>query len=172
MASRNIYDPHELHNFLLTATRATSIFNDDFFMQTPEYRNLLKKVCDTAHGGNIVQRCTQEAFNDHGTLICTPIRAVELIVDLRMPRTRYPILQEFISDSGDKFTQKLRVQWSPPLGSLNAVNDKWMELCSEMRLEPPKLTAQHRAIGVSWSILDVIKFIQRASSQERALWGW
>ena len=105
MASRNIYDPHGLQDFLLNATRATSIFDDDvvdvlanFFIQTPRYRNLLKKVCDTAHGGNIVQRCTQEALNNHGTLICTPIRAVELIVDLRMPRTRYPILQEFISD--------------------------------------------------------------------------
>ena len=168
MASRNIYDPHGLHDFLLNATRATSIFDDDvvdvlanFFIQTPRYRNLLKKVCDTAHGGNIVQRCTQEALNDHGTLICTPIRAVELIVDLRMPRTRYPILQEFISDFGHKFTQKLRVQWSPRLPSLKSVNDKWRELCSEMRLEPPKLTTQDGAIGISWSILEVVKFIQR-----------
>ena len=132
MASRNIYDPHGLHDFLVNATRATSIFDDDvvdvlanFFIQTPRYRNLLKKVCDTAHGGNIVQRCTQEAMTDLGTLFCTPIRAVELIVDLRMPRTRYPILQEFISDFGHKFTQKLRVQWSPRLLSLKSVNDKW-----------------------------------------------
>ena len=105
MASRNIYDPHGLHGFLVNATRATSIFDDDvvdvlanLFKQTPRYRKLLKKVCDTAHGGNIVQRCTQEALTDHGMLICTPIRAVELIVDLRMPHTRYPILQDFISD--------------------------------------------------------------------------
>ena len=168
MASRNIYDPHGLHDFLLNATRATSIFDDDvvevlanFFIQTPRYRNLLKKVCDTAHGGNIVQRCTQEALNDHGTLICTPIRAVELIVDLRMPRTRYPIVQEFISDFGHKFTQKLRVQWSPRLPSLKSVNNKWRDLCSEMRLEPPKLTTQDGTIGISWSILEVVKFIQR-----------
>ena len=30
-----------------------------------------------------------------------------------------------------------------------------------MRLEPPKLTTQDGAIGISWSILEVIKFIQR-----------
>ena len=156
MASRNIYDAHGLHDFLVNATRVTSIFDDDvfdvlanFFIQTPRYRNLLKKMCDTAHGGNIVLRCTQEALTDHGTLICTPIRAVELIVDLRMPRTRYSILQEFISDFGHEFTQKLRVQWSPRLPSLKAVNDKWRELCSEMRLEPPKLTTQIGAIGIS-----------------------
>ena len=131
MASRNISDPHGLHDFLLNATRATSIFDNDvvdvlakFFIPTPRYRNLLKKVCDTAHGGNIVQRCTQEALNDHGTLICTPTCAVELIVDLMMPHTRNPILQEFISDFGHKFTQKLRVQWSPRLPSLKSVNDK------------------------------------------------
>ena len=107
MASRNIYDPHGLHDFLLNTTCATSIFDDDIvdvlanlFIQTARYRNLLKKVCDTTHGGKIVEPCTQEALNYHGTLICTPIRAVELIVDLRMPRTRYPILQEFISDFG------------------------------------------------------------------------
>ena len=138
MASRNIYDAHRLHDFLLNATRATSIFDDDvvdvlanLFIQTPRYRNLLKKVCNTAHGGNIVQRCTQEALNDHGTLICTPIRVVELIVDLRMPRTIHPILQEFISDFGHKFTQKLRLQWSPRLPSLKSVNDTWREFCSE-----------------------------------------
>ena len=166
MASRNINDPHGLHDFLWCATRATFIFDDDVvdvlangFIQTPRYRNLLKKVCDTAHGGNIVQRCTQEALNDHGTLICTTIRAVQLIVDLRMPRTRYPILQRFISDFSHNFTQKLRVQWSPRL--LKSVNDKWRELCSEMSLEPPKLTTQGRAIGISWSILEVVKFIQR-----------
>ena len=73
---------------------------------------------------------------------------------------RYPILQEFISDLGHKFTQKLRVQWSPRLPSLKSVNDKWRELCSEMRLEPPKLTTQDGAIGISWSILEVVKFIQ------------
>ena len=124
MASRNIYDPHGLHDFLLNATRATSIFDDDvvdvlanIFIQTSRYRNLLKKVCNTAHGGNIVQHCTREALNDHGTPICKPIRAVELIVHLRMPRARYPILQEFISDFGHKFTQMLRVQWSPRLPS-------------------------------------------------------
>ena len=168
MASRNIYDPHGLHDFLVNATRATSIFDDDvvdvlanLFIQTPRYRNLLKKVCDTAHGGNIVQRCTQEALTDHGPLFCTPIRAVELIVDLRMPRTRYPILQEFISYFGHKCTQTLRVQWSPRLPSLKSVNDTWRELCSEMRLEPPKLTTQDGAIGISWSILQVVKFIQR-----------
>ena len=168
MASRNIYDPHGLHDFLLYATRATCIIDDDVvdmlanvFIQTPRYRSLLKKVCDTAHGGNVVQRCTQEALTDHGTLICTPIRAVELIVDLRMPRTRYPILQEFMSDFSHKFTQKLRVQWSPRLPSLKSVNDKWRELCSEMRPEPPQLTTQDRAIGISWSILEVVKFIQR-----------
>ena len=168
MASCNIYDPHGLHHFLLNATRATSICDDDVvdvlanvFIQTPRYRNLLKKVCDTAHGGNIVQRCTQEALNDHGTLLCTPERAVELIVDLRMPRTRYSILQEFISDFGHKFTQKLHAQWSPRLPSLKSVNDKWMGMYSEMRLEPPNLTAQDGAIGISWSILEVIKFIQR-----------
>ena len=167
MASRNIYDPHGLHDFLVNATRATSIFDDDvvdmlanLFIQTPRYRNLLKKVCDTAHGGNIAQRCTQEALTDHGMLICTPIRAIELIVDLRMPRTRYPILQEFISDFGHKFTPKLRVQWSPRLPSLKSINDKWRELCSEMRLEPPNLTTQDGAIGISWSILEVVKFIQ------------
>ena len=159
MASRNIYDPHGLHDFLLNATRATSIFDDDvvdvlanLFIQTPRWRNLPKKVCDTANGGNIFQRCTEEALNDHGTLICTPIRAVELIVDLRMPRTRCPILQEFISDFGHKFTQKLRVQWSPRLPSLSvlskSVNDKWRELCKEMRLVPPKLTTQDGAIGI------------------------
>ena len=168
MASRNIYDPHGLHDFLLNATRGTSLLDDDVvdvranvFIQTPQYRNLLKKVCDTAHGGNIVQRCTQEALNDHGTLICTPIRAVELIVDLRMQRTRYPILQEFISDFGHNSTQKLRLQWSPSLPSLKSVNDKWRELCSEMRLEPPKLDTQDGAPGISWSILEVVKFIQR-----------
>ena len=168
MTSRNIYDRHGLHDFLVNATCATSIFDDDvvdvlanFFIQTPRYRNLPKKVCDTAHGGNIVQRCTPEAFTNHGTLICTPIRAVELIVDLRMPHTRYPILQEFISDFGRKFTQKLCVQWSPLLPSLKSVNDKWRELCSEMRLEPPKLTTQDAAIGISWSILEVVKLIQR-----------
>ena len=168
MASRNIYDPHGLHDFLLNATRATSIFDDDVFdvlanvfIQTPRYRNLLKKVCDTAHGGNIFQRCTQEALNDHGTLICTPIRALEVIVDLRMPRGRYPILQEFISDFGNKFTQKLRVQWSPRLPSLKSVNDKCRELCSAMRLEPPKCTTQDGAIAISWIILEVVKFIQR-----------
>ena len=165
MASRKIYDPHGLHDFLVNATRATSIFDDDvvdvlanFFIQTPRYRNLLKKVCDTAHGGNIVQRCTQEALTDHGTLFCTPIRAVELIVDLRMPGTRYLVLQEFISDCGHKFTQKLRVQWSPRLPSLKSVNDKWRELCSEKQLELPKLTTQDGAIGISWSILEVVKF--------------
>ena len=122
MASCNIYDPHGLHDFLSNATRATSIFDDDvvdvlanLFIQTPRYRNLRKTVCDTAHGVNIVQRCKQEALNDNGTLICTPILAVELIVDLRMPRTRYPILQEFIGDFRHKFTPKLRVQWSPRL---------------------------------------------------------
>ena len=78
-----------------------------------------------------------------------------------MPRTRYPILQEFISGFGHKFTQKLRVQWSPRLPSLKSVNDKWRELRSEMRLEPPKLTTQDGAIGISWSILEVVKFIQR-----------
>ena len=156
MASCNIYDPHGLHDFLLNATRATSIFHDDvvdvlanFFNETPRYRNLLKKVFDTAHGSNIVQRCTQEALTEHGTLICTPIRAVELIVELRMPRTRYVILQEFISDFGHKFTQRLRVQWSPRLPLLKSVNDKWRELCSEMRLEPPKPTTQDGAIGIS-----------------------
>ena len=118
MASRNIYDSHGLHDFLFNATGATSIFDDDivdvlanFFIQKPRYRNLLKKVRDTAHGGNIVQRCAQEALNDHGTPTCTPIRAIELIVDLRMTRTRYPILQDFISNFGHKFSQKLRVQW-------------------------------------------------------------
>ena len=168
MASRNIYDPHGLHDFLLNATRATSIFQDDvvdvlvnFFIQTPRYRNLPKKVCDTAHGGNIVRHCAQEALNDHGTLIRTPIRVVEVIVDLRMPRTRYPILQEFITDFGHKFIQKLHVQWSPRLPSLKSVNDEWREWCSEMRLEPPKLTTQDGAIGISWSILEVVKFIQR-----------
>ena len=30
-----------------------------------------------------------------------------------------------------------------------------------MRLDPPKLTTQDGAIGISWSILEVIKFIQR-----------
>ena len=168
MASRNIYDPHGLHDFLINSTRPTSIFDDevvdvlaDVFIQTPRYRNFLKNLCDMTHGGNIVQRCTQEALNDLGTLFCTPIRAVEFIVDLRMPRTRYPILQEFISDFSHKFTQRLRVQWSPRLPSLKTVNDNWRELCSEMRLEPPKLTTQDRAIGISWSILEVVKFIQR-----------
>ena len=168
MASRNIYDPHGLHDFLLNATFATSIFDDDvvdvlanFFIQTPRYRNLLKKLCDTAHGGNIVQRCTQEALNDHGTLPCTPIRAVELIVDLRMPRTRYPILQELKSDYSHKFTQKLRVQWSARLPSFKSVNYKWRGLCSEMRLEPATPTTQDEAIGISWSILEVVKFIQQ-----------
>ena len=160
--------PHGLHDFLLNATRATSIFDDDFvdvlanfFIQTPRYRNLLKKVRDTAHGGNIVQPCTQEVLNDHGTLLCTPIRAVELIVDFSMPRSRYPILQEFISDFNHKSTQKLRVQWSPSLPSLKSVNDKWRELFSEMRLEPPTLTTQDGATWISWSILEVVKFIQR-----------
>ena len=78
-----------------------------------------------------------------------------------MPRTSYPILQDFISDFGHKFTKKLCVEWSPRLPSLKSVNDKWRELCSERRLEPPKLTTQDSAIGISWSILDVIKFIQR-----------
>ena len=77
-----------------------------------------------------------------------------------MPRTRYSILQEIISDFGHKFTQKLCVQWSPRLPSLKSVNDKWWELCSEMRLEPPKRTTQDGAIGISWSILEVVKFIQ------------
>ena len=168
MASRNIYDPHGLHDFLLNATRATSLFDDDVvdvlanvFIQTPRYRNLPREVSDTAHGGNIAQRCTQEALNNHGTLICTPIRAVELIVDLRMQRTRYPILQEFISDFGHNSTQKLRLQWSPSLPSLKSVNDKWRELCSEMRLEPPKPTTQDGAPGISWSILEGVKFLQR-----------
>ena len=30
-----------------------------------------------------------------------------------------------------------------------------------MRLEPPKLTTQDGAIGISWGILEVVKFIQR-----------
>ena len=61
-------------------------------------------------------------------------------MDFRVPRTRYPILQEFISDFNHKFPQKLRVQWSPRLPSLKSANDKWRELCSEMRLEPPLLS--------------------------------
>ena len=55
----------------------------------------------------------------------------------------------------------LRVQWSPRLPSLKSVNDKWRELCSEMRLEAPKLTTEDGAIGISWSILEVVKFMQR-----------
>ena len=133
----------------------------NLFIQTPRYRRLLKKVCDTAHGGNILQRYTQEAFNDHDTLFCTPILAVELIVDFTMPRTGYPILQEFISDLGHKITKKLCVQRSPRAPSLKSVNDKCRELCSEMRLDPPKLTTQDRAIVISRSILEVVKFLER-----------
>ena len=78
-----------------------------------------------------------------------------------MPRTRYLFLQEFISYFGHKCTQRLRVQWSPRLPSLKSVNGKWRQLCREMRLERPKLTTQDGAIGISWSILEVVKFIQR-----------
>ena len=115
-----IFDPLGLEQFLFQATQSTSLTSPsvvdtlaNFFVGSPNRRHLLSLVNEKVYGStHHINKMEQELKKKQQ--LCTPEEAVKLVVDLRVPRRRYPILQKFITTFGQAFRHTTGVQWYAP----------------------------------------------------------
>ena len=105
-----------LWEFLLNSINTTNLFGeevinvlDNLFCQTPQHRNLLNEVQNKKVNGDHRQICAQQLINGVPSVVCTPTDAVQLLVDLRVPRNRYAILRSFMTHVGTTFSAKARI---------------------------------------------------------------
>ena len=118
-----IFDPLGLEQFLFQATQSTSLTSPsvvdtlaNFFVGSPNRRHLLSLVNEKVYGStHHINKMEQEL--EKRQQLCTPEEAVKLVVDLRVPRRRYPILQKFITPFGQAFRHTTGVRWYPQLPS-------------------------------------------------------
>ena len=126
-----ISDPLGLEQFLFQATQSTSLTSPsvvdtlaNFFVGFPNRRHLLSLVNEKVYGStHHINKMEQELKKKQQ--LCTPEEAVKLVVDLRVPRRRYPILQKFITTFGQAFRHTTGMQWYPQLPSREKFSEAW-----------------------------------------------
>ena len=157
-----------LQEFLLDSTNTTNLFGEEvinvlanFFCQTPRHRNLLNEVHNKIVNGDDRQMCAQQLINCVPSVVCTPTDAVQLLVDLRVPRNWYAILQNFMPQVGTTFSAKARIDWQPRLPSRQHMEEAWTQLVGAMQLDYPKIDEEAQAVGISWPLPKVFQFIEQ-----------
>ena len=162
------FDPCRLREFLLDSTNTTNLFGEEvknslanFFCQTPRHRNLLNEVHNKIINGDHRQMCVQQLRNGVPSVVCTPTDAVELLVDLRVPRNRYAILQNVMTQVGTTFSAKARIDWQPRLPSRQHMEQAWTQLVGAMQLNYPEIDKEAQAVEISWPLPKVFQFIEQ-----------
>ena len=82
------------------------------FVGSPNRRHLLLQVNEKVYGSSHHIKKIEEELKKKQQL-CTPEEAVKLVVDLRVPRRSYPILQKFITTFGRAFCKSTGMHWYP-----------------------------------------------------------
>ena len=149
-----IFDPLGLEQFLFQATQSTSLTSPsvvdtlaNFFVGSPNRRHLLSLVNEKVYGStHHINKMEQELKKKQQ--LCTPEEAVKLVVDLRVPRRRYPILQKFITTFGQAFRHTTGVQWYPQLPSREKFSEAWTLLVGRMQLDQGVICQEQGAIGI------------------------
>ena len=162
---QRLFDPCRLQEFLLDSSNTTNFFGEEvidvlanFFCQTPRHRNLLNEVHNKIVNGDHRQMCGQQLINGVPSVVCTPTNAVQLLVDLRVPRNRYAILQNLMTQVGTTFSAKARIDWQPRLPSRQHMEQAWTPLVGAMQLDYPKIDKEAQAVGISWPLPKVFQF--------------
>ena len=113
---QRFFDPCGLREFLLDSTNTTNLFGEEVinvlanvFCQAPRHRNLLNEVHSKIVIGDHRQMCAQQLINDVPSVVCTPTDAVQLLVDLRVLRNRYAILQNLMTQVGTTLSAELEL---------------------------------------------------------------
>ena len=165
---QRLFDPCGLREFLLDSTNTTNLFGEEvinvlanFFCQTPRHRNLLNEVRKKIVNGDHRQMCAQQLINGVTSVVCTPTDAVQLLVDLLVPRNRYAILQNFMTQVGTTFSAKARIDWQPRLPSRQHMEQAWTQLVGAMQLDYLKIDKEAQAVGISWPLPKVFQFIEQ-----------
>ena len=105
--------------------------------------------------------CAQQLINGVRSVVCTPTDAVQLLVDLRVPRDRGATLQSFMTRVGTTFSAKARIHWQPRLPRRQHMEQAWTKLVGAMQLDYPKIDKEAQAIGISWPLPKVFQFIEQ-----------
>ena len=160
-----IFDPLGLEQFLFQATQSTSLTSPsvvdtlaNFFVGSPNRRHLLSLVNEKVYGStHHINKMEQELKKKQQ--LCTPEEAVKLVVDLRVPRRRYPILQKFITTFGQAFRHTTGVQLYPQLPSREKFSEAWTLLVGHMQLDQGVICQEQGAIGISWPLQKALDYI-------------
>ena len=165
---QQLFDPCGLQEFLLDSTNTTNLFGEEvtnvlanFFRQTPRHRNLLNEVHNKIVNGDGRQMCAQQLINVVPSVVCTPTDAVQLLVYLPVPRNRFALLQNFMTQVGTTFSEKARIDWQPRLQSRQHMEQAWTQLVGAMQLDYPKIDKEAQAVGISWPLPKVFQFIEQ-----------
>ena len=163
-----LFDPCGLREFLLHSTNTTNIFGEevvkvlaDFFCQTPRHRKLLNEVQNKIVNGDHRQMCAQQLINGVPSVVCTPADTVQPLMDLRVPRNRYAILQNFMTQVGTTFSAKARIDWQPRLPSRQHMEQPWTQLVGAMQLDYPKIDKEAQGVGISWPLPKDFQFVEQ-----------
>ena len=153
---QRLVDPCGVQEFLLDSTNTTNLLGEEvinvlanFFCQTPRLGNLLNEVHNKIVNGDHRQTCAQQLVNGLPSVVCTPTNAVQLLVDLRVPRNRYAIPENFMTQVGTTFSAKARIDWQPRLPSRQHMEQAWTQLVGAMQLDYPKIDKEARADSLS-----------------------
>ena len=168
LTRQRLFDPCGLREFLLDSTNTTNLFGEEvinvlanFFCQTPRHWNLLNEVHNKIVNGNHRQMCAQQLINGVPRVVCTPTDAVQLQVDLRVPRNQYAILRNFKTQVGTTFSAKATIDWQPRFPSRQHMEQAWTQLGGAMQLDYPKYDKEAQAVGISWPLPKVFQFIEQ-----------
>ena len=165
---QRLFDPCGLREFLLDSTNTTNLFAEEvinvlanFLCQTPRHRNFLNEVHNKIVNGDHRQMCAQQLINGVPSVVCTPTDAVQLLVDLRVPPNRYAVLQIFMTQVGTTFSAKARIDWQPRIPSSQHMEQAWTQLVEAMQSDYPEIDKEAQAVGISWPLPKVFKFIEQ-----------
>ena len=165
---QRLFDPCGLRELLLVSTNTTNLFGEEvinvlanFFCQTPRHQNLLNEVHNKRVNGDQRKMCAQQLINGVPSVVYTQTNAVQLFVDLRVPRHRYAILQNLMTQVSTTFSAQSRIDWQPRLPSRQHVEQAWTQLVWAMQLDYPKIDKEAQAVGISWPLPKVSQFIEQ-----------
>ena len=165
---QRLFDPCGLRKFLLDSTNTTNLFGEEvinvlgnLFCQTPWHQNLLNAVQNKILNGDHRQMCAQQLINGVPSVVRTPTDGVQLLVDLRVPRNRYAILQSFMTQVGTTISAKGRIDCQPRLPSRQHMAQAETQLVGAMQLNYLKIDKEAKAGGISWPLPKVFQFIEQ-----------
>ena len=111
-------------------------------------------------GLKVVRAVEDTSIREYAESLITPLRAVEVVVALKAPKSGFRALSEFFTRQGLEYSLKTGRPFPRPIFTSEHFDAERRARCASLKLAPPVTAGSPPSSGCSWPIASWVNCVQ------------